>query len=166
MKLALRFLAFWTVVFLVGCGGVQYGEVSGNVTHRGAALKVGTISFWPQGSAGNPVKSEIAEDGTYSAMVPVGEVNVTVETLSASGKVQTGIPGGLELKKGRSNPGGPPPEVVAQIRESMERSGTTPTASAPSAGYVKIDQKYSNPKTSGITLTVHTGHQDFNVPLN
>jgi hypothetical protein len=153
-----------TCLAFVGCGGVKYGEVSGTVTYKGKPLPAGSITFWPQGGGGNPASSPIAEDGSYLANVPVGEVAVTVETASASGIVQTGIPGGLEVKKGKPRGNGPPPEVLAQIKESMDRTGTQPTNTEPE-NYVKIDANYGNPKSSGITCTVKTGHQDFDVTL-
>ncbi len=169
MVMFMRTLQLLTVllapIVLVGCGGVKYGEVRGVVTYRDKPLTSGTVTFWPRNAGGNPSSAHLQPDGSYSVSVAVGEADVTVETISASGKVQTGIPGGMEGKTGKVRPGGPPPEVMAQIRESMEQSGTKPVNSGPAADYVKIDAKFGNPRTSGFMTTVQTGEQEFNIPI-
>jgi hypothetical protein len=37
------------LVFLVGCGGTNMGQVSGTVTHKGKPVSPGVIQFYPEG---------------------------------------------------------------------------------------------------------------------
>jgi hypothetical protein len=151
-------------IVLNGCGGVKFASVSGKVTYKGKALPDGKVTFWPAQAGGNPATAQIQPDGTYTASVAVGECAVTVETESVAGRPQTGIPGGIPTKGNKSRPGGPPPEVMAQIKESMQ-AGNAP-AEAHKGDYVKIDLKYSRPTTSGIQTTIQSGEQTYDIPLN
>jgi hypothetical protein len=165
----LRNVSLTTLICLaaIGCSSGKHGDVSGKVTNKGNILPGGTVTFWPQGSeAGvSPVFAKIQDDGSYAAVkVPAGEVAVTVETESLAGRAQTGIPGMGKRKDGRPMPGGPPPEIMAQINEA--RGGNVQAeVKAASDKYRPIDKKYSNTQLSGFKLTVHSGTQEFNIDL-
>jgi hypothetical protein len=165
----LRNLFWMTLICLVatGCGGAKHGQVSGKVTNKGNVLPGGTVTFWPQGdvSGATPVYAKIQDDGSYTApKVPAGEVAVTVETESLAGRAQTGIPGIAKMKDGRAGPGGPPPEIIAQINEA-KGGNLQGEAKAASDKYRPIDKKYASPQTSTLKLTVQSGTQEFNIDL-
>jgi hypothetical protein len=149
---------------VVGCGGVKYGQVSGKVSYKKGALPGGTVHFWPQESAGNPAGATIKEDGSYTAMVPVGDSAVTVETESVSGKGKTWLESQVQRNKGKRGGGGISQEMLDQIKANAEASGNK--LPEPEKGnYVRINQSYSNPNTSGLKTNVHTGEQEYNIDL-
>jgi hypothetical protein len=67
-----------TLLGVVGCGdsGPPTGKVTGKVTYNGNPVNGGSVFFaLKKGGAGT---GTIAEDGTYTAQVPLGEATVTV----------------------------------------------------------------------------------------
>jgi hypothetical protein len=154
-------LSFWVLLlclWLTGCGGIKYGEVTGKVVYKGKPLPGGTIHFWPEG-AGAPAGATLEEDGSYKAVVPVGEVAVSIETESLATKPSP-IPG--MWGKGR-RPTGIPPEALEQIKAQMQEQ--IKAQEGQRSKYVKIDGKYGKPKTSGIKTDIHTGTQEVNIEL-
>jgi len=116
------------------------GTVSGKVTYKGKPLPGGNVTF--AGKDGKSLAAAIHEDGTYSLeKVPPGEYKVAVETES----LRKAAPGG-----------GVPPKGGDKI-------APPPAADAPK--YVAIPVKYANPETSGLTYTVKTGKQTFDIDL-
>jgi hypothetical protein len=162
----LLFVVPLVCLFLCGCGGPKFGKVSGRVTYQGKPLPGGKVMFWPQVAGSNPVSVPLQPDGSYTAeAVPAGEVAVTVETASVSGKPE-GFAGQMHMGQPGSAPvrGGPPPEVVKEIGERMRKTGMIPPQ--PERGnYVEIDPKYSRPDQSGFKTTVEPGEQTYNIDL-
>ncbi len=65
-------------------GCAKTGKVSGKVTlPDGTPLPGGRISFVPEDPKKNPASGIIAEDGTYSVDVPVGNCKVSIDNRSA-----------------------------------------------------------------------------------
>jgi hypothetical protein len=160
------FLVLLCCLSLIGCGGPKFGKVSGKVTYQGKPLPGGKVMFWPQAAGVNPVSVPLQPDGSYTAeAVPAGEVSVTVETASVSGKPQ-GFAGQMAMGQPGGTPqhGGPPPEVVKEIGDRMRKTGMIP-AQPERGNYVEIDPKYSRPDQSGFKTTVEPGEQTYNIDL-
>jgi hypothetical protein len=121
----------------VGCGSRFTGEVNGIVKYKGKPLPGGMVTvLHPDGRIG---EGRIQEDGTYSIPnAPGGDVKVKVHT-------QRPIP---------ANP--------MFDRLAGTKKGET---IYPMGKYVAIPQKYSDPSTSGLSLTVKRGSQEFNIDL-
>jgi hypothetical protein len=125
----------------VGCGGGK-GTVSGKVTYKGTALKGGRVTFATANK--QSMQADIEEDGTYTIPnVAAGpaKISVTTSYMKPSRsrryyKVPEGAPEGL---------GGGDPNLAKR--------------------YVLIPDKYEDPESSGLTYTVKSGPQTFNIPL-
>jgi hypothetical protein len=140
-----------------GCGTtnpVAPASISGSVTLKGKPVTGGSVQFYTQ--SGTPYSASIAADGTYSvADIPLGETIVCVETESinpvhkaSKGKEAAGreaMMGGRQAPSGQGGGGG----------GSKSEEGK----------YVEIPKKYSNPKTSPLTLNVKNGRQVHNIEL-
>jgi hypothetical protein len=128
-----------------GCGGS--GTVSGTVSYAGKPLKGGNVIF--VGSEGKrSISGSIQEDGSYTlAKVPPGPVTVCVETESLN-------PGAKALARHYT----PPPGMQAPAGLD---EGNASTAKL----YVKIPEKYSKPDQSGLSYTVKSGSQKYDIDL-
>jgi hypothetical protein len=132
---------------LAGCGP-STGTVTGKVTYQnepvaGARVNVG------------PVASDLTgNDGTYKATgVPVGEAEVSVLLPAGSFGGPTMIPQGG---------GGVPPG-----KEGKGSGGYRPGQPNSSAVNIPPDlvEKYRDPKTSGLKLTVKSGENSFPIDV-
>jgi hypothetical protein len=125
-----------------GCGGEPVGMVSGLVTLDGKPVDGGTVSFLPP-AGGVPVTTLIGSDGRYVASgVPVGEVMVGVQ---APGD-DSGAAG--EIIKNQGAKGGP--------------------QQAPPKPAVRFPDRYADPSTSGLKVTVKPekdGQVTFDIPM-
>jgi hypothetical protein len=79
------FFTFVGLLFLVGCGESQTGQVSGTVKVDGVPVKEGTIRFMPVSRKGQPAGGAIKE-GQYSVQVGVGAHKVAVSVPKVVGK--------------------------------------------------------------------------------
>lgn len=141
-RLALS-LAF--VSGLTGCGGGPYtATVSGKVTYRGKPLEDGWVAFvHPDGRF---AKAMIQPDGTYSSPeVPGGQVKVTV----ISEPTPPPLPPGARLPGGTRVP--PNPTYMEAVKKALN--------------HARIPDKYRNPDSSGLSLTVNRGSNQFDIPL-
>ena len=129
-----------------GCGEPSPGNVSGKITYKGALLKGGTITF-SHVDKQKTYLSEIGEDGSYTIRdVPIGQVQVTVETESLKERARVRINPVPADAQGNPNPKpGDPKDLLNR--------------------YVQIPKKYSNPGESGLEYTVKSGSQDFPIDL-
>jgi hypothetical protein len=147
-------LSFILPIWLLGCSKNSQApaRLSGSVTYKGQPLKAGTMQLHaPDGVAYN---AQIGEDGTYIATdIPEGELVITVETESFNPTKKAA--GGKDAEKRLKAQQPPPP--------GRGSGGGTPADL--SEHYVKIPEKYSNPKTSPLTVTVKSGRQVHNVAL-
>jgi hypothetical protein len=84
-KARLAAFALALITGLPGCGGRQFGSVSGTVTYQGKPLTSGLVVFVDKdGKVTQPAGIEV--DGSYVAeKVPVGPMAVCVETHPLSG---------------------------------------------------------------------------------
>jgi hypothetical protein len=114
----------------------RYGDVSGKVTYKGKPLVWGTIQF--EGSDGRLRQANIGRDGSYSvSRVTTGEVKIAVSSNNPkSGDFQARPAPGKKPK--------PPPDVP---------------------GWFPIPQKYDTTFRSGLTHTVKSGQNTFDIDL-
>lgn len=126
-------------------------RVSGSLTYKNKPIKAGSMHFHTPDGVAYP--ATISQDGTYSAAdLPEGELVVTVETESINpnrGGAAKGKTGEMRMKMVQQQP---PPGVAANIPPPTEL-------------YVKIPEKFSNPKTSPLTVTLKSGRQVQNLDL-
>lgn len=121
----------------VGCGP-SVGELTGKVTYNDKAVQSGTVTA--VASDGSSHTGPIQDDGSYSIpSVPAGTVSVGVTSED------------------------PKSIVIAQRKEknAPKSEATRPEQSK----WFPIPDKYSDPKSSGLTTTVKSGKNDFPIPL-
>ena len=150
------------VVALTGCG-VSQGKVSGRVLFNGAPLPGGLVTFRPEDPAQNSVSARLDEQGNYEALLPAGNVQVSVDNreLEPQTREPAGLPPGLlpqlspEAQKllGGAKQGNPPPSAPAS---------TSPKASG---RYVPIPARYHEIETSDLKFRVDKGEQKHDIEL-
>ena len=144
---------------LSGCGpGI--GKVSGKVTYKGQPVPGGQLLFRPADPQQNAVPVTLDEEGRYSAVLPTGEVTVSVDNrdreprASFGGGVPAGIPltpeARAKLGKGKAAAPAPPPDKPVESADA---------ASEPSGRYVRIPEKYYMAETTDLKFTVKGGDQ-------
>src|SRR5262245_58048810 len=126
-----------------GCGAGQ-GEISGRVLYDGAPLPGGRLTFRPADPAHNSVSVEIDEQGNYRAVLPAGEVQVSVDN--------------RELEPPPPS-GGPvlPPGLSPEVKKALSAGQPAPAAGGgkkASARYVPIPERYYQMETSKLQFTV------------
>jgi hypothetical protein len=148
-------LAFGLLI-LVGCGPDYKARavVKGKVTMGNKPLTSGTVVFYgPQGVTST---ATIDENGNYTMNdAPVGDVTITV-TVSVPPAMG---PGGLkaEIERRKKPAGG----------DSKDPEGGSPgiAMSKMPTTFVRIDEKYSKPETSGLKYKVEKGEHVHNIEL-
>jgi hypothetical protein len=149
------------LVFAVvaGCGGQRQGKVIGQVTYEGKALPGGWILFRPADARKNAVPVALDEQGHFEAVLPAGEVQVSVDNRELEPQTQepaggSGIPPALlanlspEAKKALN-------AEKAEKAKTKRREG----AQKGSSRYVKIPDRYYDVAKSNLTFTVEGGDQ-------
>lgn len=145
---------------VVGCGGNPAGDVAlvaagGTVTLNGQPLEGANISFVPEKG---PIANGVAnKEGKFSLATgtspgaPLGPCQVTI-TAAAPGSVQAPSAAGPNMQA--------PPKNEEEVRQRLEAMNAmkkvqTPTDGGAAAGpKSRINAKYANPKTSGLTATI------------
>ncbi len=121
-----------------GCQDAR-GTVHGTVTFKGEAVPSGTVVFYGPGN--QVVNAALLPDGTYEATeVPLGEVKVAVTTPPP--------PDPKAAEKLKNNP-------LVQMKRIVIKQEKV----------VSVPRKYNLPGTSGISLTVTQGSQQFDITL-
>jgi hypothetical protein len=128
-----------SLILLCGCGKSKSkkGELTGTVTYQNNPLTAGTVTIHTdQGIFTCP----LSEEGKFTATdLPPGDWPVTVETESANPKKK------LPQYKDRAPPIAAPPKDLGGPRGGE---------------YRKIPKKYSDKKTSKLTVTVGEGKKE------
>jgi hypothetical protein len=152
-----------SMLVLQGCGPRQgsapepVGELSGKVTLKGQPVTGGRLIF--ASKDGKEVGTiQINTDGTYKGSLPVGELQVAVDTEM--------VKKGLQMQ----HKGGGMPAMMMKpsddfIRQAKEKGGITGAPkkedfvnpSASELRYVPIPEKYRTAKDSGLTVTIQQG---------
>jgi hypothetical protein len=130
------------------------------VLYDGKLLPGGRVTFRPADPTQNSVSAESDAQGNYKAVLPAGEVMVSVDNreLEPRSPQAAVLPRELspEMKKvlGGANPDKPQPK-------SPENA---PGKS--SSRYVKIPTKYHDAETSGLQFKVQSGNQLCDIELD
>ena len=140
------------LVFVVGCSSGPKNapaRVSGSITYNGKRITAGTIRFHSDATA--IYNGTIHPDGTYSAVdIPSGETVVTIETESVA------------LSQNKQNYGA---GIRKEGTKMFSPAPKRPQVKAPAGEYVKIPEKYANPRTSDLIITLGKGRQTKNLEL-
>jgi hypothetical protein len=158
---------------ITGCGGK--GKVTGTVTGPdGQPLPLGRITFLP--ASGPPGVSADIEDGKYTVEdVATGENKVSVETAYIEEQYKGAAQAGNSQKSfatAGTGGGGPPPKDMApevvQGLAKFKKGGEEGIriAKEKMAKYRPIPEKFTDPKTSGLSVTVKSGNNDYPVDLS
>jgi hypothetical protein len=143
---ALLLLGFAAAVFAAGCGEPK-GTVTGVVKYKDKIVKGGTVTFVSKSGKASG-SSSIAEDGTYTVSnIPVGEVQISVETSSMK-------PSGMDVGHKYQPPKEAPPEAAAGLGGGKSKDR-----------YVAIPESYADPMRSGLAYTVQVGQQEHPIDL-
>jgi hypothetical protein len=155
----LQVAVFTGCVSIIGCSSGNPNapaSVSGKVTYKGTTVTAGTISFYTTESG--VYTTGINADGSYEAVdIPVGPVEISIETESANPDKKTPVYGGGA--SGGPNMGGmgsPNPNAGsssnAPPKSKLPGLGPKPdgAGSQSGGGYVKIPAKYSDRSKSGL----------------
>lgn len=148
---------------LTGCSPGT-GKVSGKVTYKGQPVPGGLVTFRPIDGRQNSVTAELDAEGRYSAVLPAGEVLVSIDNRELeprpiiAGGVPSGLPLSPEVRAKLSGKAAPPaaPEGGQQTGEEVRR---------PSGRYVPIPEKYYMAETSGLKFTVKGSDQPYDIEL-
>jgi hypothetical protein len=139
------------LAWLAGCGGSSaHGKVSGKVLYNDKPVTGGTVTFRPADTAENAVFAQIDANGNYSASVPVGPVKIAVNNKDLEP---------LEIKKS------PRPTFPKGTTPATEKEDPRVNPQKPPGTYVKIPEKYNQVESSGLTYTVKSKSQNFDIKL-
>jgi len=155
LRRCFAYILLFCIAVVSGCGQsanpVAPARVSGKLTYKNQPIKGGNMRLYA--ADGSSYDAIISSDGTYSSTnAPTGEVVVTVETESINPHKTA------------------PKSAEAQMRmKAMDMSSRRPGSQGPEVkptdNYIKIPEKYSNPKTSPLTLTLKNGRQVHDIDL-
>lgn len=153
-----------TALLVAGCSR-PVGTLAGKVSHKGKALKGGSVSFvstegLPSYAAG------IKEDGTYSIPeIRGGHYKVCVETSSIKPAAQASGAGGAQapvIPKGMKSA----PPAGANIPEGYHASDPAAMALASNAKkYMPIPPKYADVGTTDLEYTFKGGTETHDIEL-
>jgi hypothetical protein len=115
---------------------------------------------------GNKTSLPILADGSFSGDFKEGTYPVTVETESLNPEKKQdyrgqGSGGGLGKMYGGKSSGGPP----SGAPKKGQQGSPAPDGAPPPGTYVKIPAKYVDKSTSGLSVTLKKGKNEFNIPL-
>jgi hypothetical protein len=150
---------------------VQFGTLFGRVTLQGKPVTGGLLIFRPKQEQGNALKETkitIKADGSYEGPIPIGEMQVAVDTEN----VRRGLAG----DKGIVNTSSFSRQMAAKYKDNKDvdpkdikppKGGQQENAPSPFAGmtYVPIPAKYQDPKESGLSVAVQEGREEKNFDL-
>ncbi len=131
-----------------GCGSNSVGDLTGEISLNGSAVKAAQITAYNE--KGEVLGRTMALDGKYQLTgIPLGPVTLAVETHQPGGApVTTPTP-----------PLGPGQRPQPANTKKEESTLNLPTSLDP------VPLKYTNPKQSGLQITVAKGTTDFNIAM-
>jgi hypothetical protein len=132
-------------LFAPGCGPGR-ATVTGRVLYDGEPLPGGRVTFRPADSKENTVSAELDEQGNYQAVLPAGDVFVSVDNREldpGAGRVG-GLPPGLPLS----------PEARQQLGAGGPDASPTNDPGKGTDRYRPIPSKYYQAETSGLGFAV------------
>jgi hypothetical protein len=132
-----------TLFALAGCGGSGLATVEGKVTVDGHPATAGRVVF-RSADGKSTVIANIATDGSYRALdVPQEDMKVTVAGLTRLERTRIQRGAGKGKKSSES-------EAMAKEIESSP----------------KIPERYQDPEASGLTCTVKSGTNTYNIEIS
>jgi hypothetical protein len=127
---------------LAGCGGPTFAPVEGKVTLDGQAVSAGRVTFY-SADGKSAIIAKISPDGTYRAVdVPCETVRVTVAPLEKLERIR--------VQRGAKGKASGISEAQAEALENT----------------TKIPEKYADPDASGLTVTVKSGANTYNIEIS
>lgn len=142
---------------LTGCGASKV-KVSGQVLFQGKPLPGGRLTFQPANPKLNSVPAEIDEQGNYEAMLPAGEVKVSVDNR----ELQPPPPPNTNFAE-------LPPGVMQKManvkKGEVSASATSPTQERMRGKYVPIPEKYYTVEDSGLEFKIESGTTKLDIEL-
>ena len=146
-----HFLSRWTSISLfllfsvmVGCHS-NTAEVSGKVTYQNKPVNTGMIMFLIKGHS-KPFYATIEKGGTYSIKgIPIGDAIVTVSSSNPHAHNRN--------KERKALLGKALPRKVQQTSQAIDN-------------WFPIPEKYNDVNASGLTVTIETGVNTFDIPLH
>ncbi len=144
--------ALSTLCALAGCGGSGSGTVEGRVTLDGRPVAAGRVSF-RSADGKNTAVAKIAPDGSYRVLdVPCDAMRVSVNPLDKFERIKLQRDAGGAKSKGEAR--GPEAQAKqSDIAEALEAA-------------MNVPEKYRNPDTSGLTLTVKSGTNTYDIEIS
>lgn len=122
-------------ILAVGCGGPFDASLKGIVTLDGEALNTGTVTLQPTESNGSTAHGRIDEGGNY--------------------RIQTGREYGLD----------PGRYLVTVVAREAPESLYGPNGGPPPAGKLLTPRWYRSTTTSGLSVDVKPGGNDYSIQL-
>ena len=142
------------LMVVIGCGPDYKARaiVKGKVTSGKQALTTGTVTFY--GPHEIISSAPINEDGTYEMNdAPIGDCKVTVKVSAPPGGPKTGKSSWEKAAGG-----------IVSKDPTGENPGIAIMGKIPSK-VVKIQDKFANPDSSGLTYKVEKGEHVYNIEL-
>jgi hypothetical protein len=159
---ASRFGLLFVLVAAMGCGSPRV-KLSGQVRYNGDPLPGGRVTFRPADPRENSVSAELDERGNYEAVLPAGEVTITVDNRELeprggahASRLPSALPFTPDVRAKLSN--GKPPEPA-------EPKPADATSKQAHGRYVKIPERYHMAETSGLQFVVEREDQIRNIEL-
>lgn len=146
---------------VAGCTPAK-GTVSGQVLYNGKPLPGGDVTFRPANPRHGPVIVALDEQGNYEAVLPVGEVKVSVENRhlqpppSLGARPALNVPISPEARKAIASA---KPEKPAPRKDEN-------SPEKPAGKYVPIPERYHDGDTSKLEFNVEVGNQKHDIELN
>jgi hypothetical protein len=163
LKVRFGLIGALVLLVLVGCANRSQApaRISGRVTYKGQPVKAGNITFHT--AENTPFPSSLGTDGSYEIVdMATGPMTVTVETESMNPEKKA------QSYPTRGNPAGSKAAAMDAMRIAAEKEsggGGPMSKEEMAARYVKIPEKYSSPKTSGLTVNISNGRQSKDFEL-
>jgi hypothetical protein len=134
------------LIAATGCGGSGTAEMSGAVHYHGKPVRSGTVMVFDAAGTAHP--ADIGPDGTYAVSgIPVGAVQLSVQSPDPARSVRT-APFTPKQRKMQLNP------FVSLPRPPAKRDGWFP-----------LPAVYSTPASSGLSTTLKSGPNAFDIDL-
>jgi hypothetical protein len=151
-----RFAALLSLLSLfafVGCGGGgAQGKLTGKVLYKGKPVTGGSVIFRPSSASENTVTAPIDPNGNYTATVPAGVVKIAVDNRDLQ------PPEATSKKEPRPNL-----PKVGNVTSDTPDPRVNPQK--PAGTYVKLPDKYHDVASSGLSYTVKSGSQNYDINL-
>jgi hypothetical protein len=141
----------WLMLLVVSAGCSSKGTVSGKVTYQGKPVPAGTVIFVPLAGGGGFTAN--IRDGAYTVEgLPLGPVKISVSTPVNAAHMKELV------SKMR-----PPPEMMQKVAPGKSAEGSAPPSQDTQA--VSIPARFQDPEKSGLTYTVKSGSQVYDIDI-